>query len=103
MHDPKHIAIQTMRSYITMCEGINLEAEKGWVNPEVSAEDGVQLNEGRLVATNKHPIMEDLQGVIDSLTAFMESSGGEYGRGVEDGMMRAAEMIEVLIKRHEGN
>lgn len=79
-----------------------MEPEKGWLNPEVCEDDAKHLNESMMIAKNKHPIMGDLQNVIDSLTAFMESAGGEYGRGVEDGMMRAAEMIEVLIKRHEG-
>jgi hypothetical protein len=95
--------VMTMRSYISLCEGIDLEPEKGWLNPEATMDDNVALNESMLVANNKHPIVDDLYGLIDTLTAFMESAGGDYALGVEEGMMRAAEMIEVLIKRHEGN
>ena len=64
-------------------------------------EDREFISESMLVGTMSHPIFEDLKNVTHTLRAFMESSGGDYALGVEDGMQRAAEMIENILKRHE--
>jgi hypothetical protein len=52
------------------------------------------------VITPPSPILEDLQNVVYKLRAFMESSDGDLGLGIELGMQRAAEMIENVIARH---
>jgi hypothetical protein len=49
----------------------------------------------------ENPILEECRNLVFKLRSFMESSGGEYGLGVEMGMQRAAEMIDNLIRRHE--
>lgn len=49
----------------------------------------------------ENPILAECRDLVFKLRSFMESSGGEYGLGVEMGMQRAAEMIDNLIRRHE--
>ncbi len=51
--------------------------------------------------TPEHPAIHECREVVFKLRAFMESAGGDYAQGVEDGMQRAAEMIENIIRRYE--
>jgi tRNA1(Val) A37 N6-methylase TrmN6 len=99
-------AIYEMRDFMNTCQDYNhlveeIIQEMVAANPP-SLDEGHVLTESMLVSMQSHPIMGDLQEVVDRLRAFMESSGGDYALGVEDGMQRAAEMIEILLKRHEG-
>lgn len=45
-------------------------------------------------------LLEDLANVVFKLRAFMESSEGDVGLGIEMGMQRAADMIENIINRY---
>ncbi len=95
-----------MRSFMNLCEGYNeliFEEMVLLTSPqarEVVSEEKM-LTESILVSKTIHPIMGDLASVVEDLRAFMESTGGDYALGVEDGMQRAAEMIETLLKRHK--
>ena len=93
--------IYEMRDFIAVCEDYNdIVSEEIVALYEAKAESEA-LKESMLVSHQSHPIMDDLRDVVSSLQAFMESAGGDYAVGVEDGMQRAAEMIETLLKRHE--
>lgn len=87
-----------------VCQDYNhmlFEEMMALTSPAIVSETKEVVVESMLVSTQSHPIMGDLRDVMDSLRAFMESSGGEYANGVEDGMQRAADMIETILKRHE--
>lgn len=45
-------------------------------------------------------IITDLEDLVFKMRSFMETAGGDYATGVEDGMQKAAEMVENLIRRH---
>lgn len=44
-------------------------------------------------------LREEISDVVFKLRAFMESSEGELGLGIEMGMQRAADMIETVLDR----
>ena len=51
----------------------------------------------------KQPVLEELRESIFKLRSHMENEDSDHSLGVEEGMQRAADMIENLIRRHEGN
>lgn len=51
--------------------------------------------------TVEHPILSEARDIIFKLRSFMEDSSGDYALGVENGMQRAADMIENLVRRYE--
>jgi hypothetical protein len=86
-----------MRGFIEITEQL-LCAYARVTRPETMLVESV-LEES--VETTEHPIVSEARDLVFKLRAFMEDSSGEYALGVENGMQRAADMIENLIRRHE--
>lgn len=87
---------EQMRNFILVTEALMESYARGHFTPEPVEEEVIVEEEG------PHPILTDLHDIVFRLRAFMETEGGDYALGVETGMQRAAEMIENLIKRYEG-
>lgn len=45
-------------------------------------------------------LMSEMNDVVFKLRAFMESTEGDVGLGIEMGMQRAADMIQSVLDRH---
>lgn len=94
-----------MRDFINVCQDYTMlifEEMEVLTSPlRESAQEAPALTESMLVSHVSHPVVDDLKRVVEDLRAYMESAGGDYALGVEDGMARAASMIETLITRHE--
>lgn len=102
--------VRAMRDYMDMCSdysGMIFEQMVLLTSPshhlvegEVSEPTDI-LHESMIVSNSHHPVMDDLRSMLSDLRAHFESEGGDYGNGVEDGMARAADMLERILKRHE--
>jgi hypothetical protein len=102
IHETDARSLYEMRDFIELCQDYNqlvFEEMEALHAPSLGTKEIV--TESVLVGKTSHPILGDLHDVVDQLRAFMESSGGDYALGVEEGMQRAAEMVETLLKRHE--
>ncbi len=54
-----------------------------------------------LAETPSPALLSDLRDIAFKLRAFTETaSGGDFALGVEDGMLRAADMVERAIREH---
>jgi hypothetical protein len=53
-----------------------------------------------VVSVETCSLEEDLNILITRLREYSDPEGGEFSLGVETGMVRAADMLENLIRRH---
>lgn len=97
--DDRHVHV--IRDFMEACREYNEAIAEELVENANSSNDSRLLNEAMLVPNVRHPIIDDLIDVVDDLRSFMESHGGEFAYGVETGMQRAADTIEMIIKRYE--
>jgi hypothetical protein len=79
-----------LREYMMITERL-MQAEYG---PQ---EESIEIAEP---VRQEVTLIEDMNDVVFKLRAFMESTDGEVGLGIEMGMQRAADMIENVLNRH---
>jgi len=96
--DEQEDQLSQMRGFIEITESMLCAYAR------VTRPDAMMITESVVqesVETIEHPVLSEARDLVFKLRSFMEDSSGEYALGVENGMQRAADMIENLIRRHE--
>jgi hypothetical protein len=88
MHALDHL--DYMKEYIVLAENLRKSADNEPVVEEVTSEPAITPI-----------IISDLEELVFKMRSVMETSGGDYALGYEDGFANAAEMVENLIRRHK--
>lgn len=89
------VSLDQMREFMEVCEAYGLTPPP--LTEEVEAPPAATVEP----VVGSHPAAGDLRDVVFRLRAFMETAvSGDYALGVEDGMQRAADMIERVIRTH---
>jgi hypothetical protein len=88
MHAMDHL--DYMKGYIVLAESLRNGTDNEPVAEDVQPEPPLTP-----------VIITDLEDLVFKMRSFMETAGGDYATGVEDGMQKAAEMVENLLRRHK--
>ncbi len=99
MGDPQE-NFKQMRGFIEITEDL-LCAYARVTRPGETMMLSESLEETQQETEVEHPVISEARDLVFKLRSFMEDSAGDYALGVENGMQRAADMIENLIRRHE--
>jgi hypothetical protein len=87
---------EQMKAFIHIVSeyGVLVESEGQYSDPQILTES---------VSNNpNNPFLAECRDIIFKLRSFMESeSEGDHALGVEEGMARAADMLENLVARYE--
>jgi len=84
-----------MRGFMELAESLEYTGEM--------VETAAPVVEAAPVVPKANRLLEDLRDVMFKLRSHLEEeSSGDRGVGVEIGMQRASDMIERIIRSHEG-